>query len=184
MLDSNRACISYCVNAGPPQSLYMYILLCERVFPCWTPTVACISCVIVCFHAGLPRSLYPIVLMLDPHRACIASCVNVCFMLDSHGRLYILCDCVFPCWTPTEHDRMVSYHIMRRAASGVISTDYPIYPCRQQKFKEMNGAHLASPIRGELGYAHWPQLGTQFIAILGTKFGAHYGNKMLALILP
>src|SRR6218665_685966 len=27
----------------------------------------------------------------------------------------------------------------------------------------MNGAHLASPIRGELGYAHWPQLGTQSI---------------------
>jgi len=22
----------------------------------------------------------------------------------------------------------------------------------------MNGAHLASPIRGEPGYAHWPQL--------------------------
>ena len=36
-------------------------------------------------------------------------------------------------------------------------------------FNEMNGAHLTSPIRGELGYAHWPQLGTQ----LGTKFGAH-----------
>src|SRR6218665_3548120 len=36
---------------------------------------------------------------------------------------------------------------------------------RQQKINEMNGAHLASPIRGELiGYAHWPQLGTQFIA--------------------
>src|SRR6218665_1637081 len=46
------------------------------------------------------------------------------------------------------------------------------YP-RQQKFRAMNGAHLASPIRGELGYAHWPQLGTQFIALLGTKFGAH-----------
>ena len=30
---------------------------------------------------------------------------------------------------------------------------------------------------GELGYAHWPQLGTQFIALLGTKFG----NKMFAL---
>src|SRR6218665_2436441 len=44
---------------------------------------------------------------------------------------------------------------------------------RQQKFRAMNGAHLASPIRGELGYAHWPQLGTQFIALLGTKFGAH-----------
>src|SRR6218665_2296364 len=41
---------------------------------------------------------------------------------------------------------------------------------RQQKINEMNGAHLASPIRGELGYAHWPQLGTQFIA-----------NKMFAL---
>src|SRR6218665_3405894 len=44
---------------------------------------------------------------------------------------------------------------------------------RQQKFRAMNAAHLASPIRGELGYAHWPQLGTQFIALLGTKFGAH-----------
>jgi len=44
---------------------------------------------------------------------------------------------------------------------------------RQQKFRAMNGAHLASPIRGELGYAHWPQLETQFIALLGTKFGAH-----------
>src|SRR6218665_3995821 len=28
-----------------------------------------------------------------------------------------------------------------------------LYP-RQQKFRAMNGAHLASPIRGELGYAH------------------------------
>src|SRR6218665_886016 len=44
---------------------------------------------------------------------------------------------------------------------------------RQQKFRAMNGAHLASPIRGERGYAHWPQLETQFIALLGTKFGAH-----------
>src|SRR6218665_2705895 len=46
-------------------------------------------------------------------------------------------------------------------------------PPRQQKFRAMNGAHLASPIRGKLGYAYWPQLGTQFIALLGTKFGAH-----------
>src|SRR6218665_2022667 len=36
-------------------------------------------------------------------------------------------------------------------------------PPRQQKFRAMNGAHLASPIREEHGYAHWPQLGTQFI---------------------
>src|SRR6218665_1006071 len=50
-----------------------------------------------------------------------------------------------------------------------LTTEFP----RKQKFRAMNGAHLASPIRGELGYAHWPQLGTQFIALLGTKFGAH-----------
>ena len=42
---------------------------------------------------------------------------------------------------------------------------------RQQKLNEMNGVHLASPIKGGLGYAHWPQLGTQFIALLGSKFG-------------
>src|SRR6218665_16719 len=33
----------------------------------------------------------------------------------------------------------------------------------------MNGAHLASPIRGELGYAHWPQLGTQIWDPLGKQ---------------
>src|SRR6218665_1723149 len=55
---------------------------------------------------------------------------------------------------------------------------------RQQKFRATDGTHLASPIRGELGYAHWPQLGTQFIDLLGTKFGAHYGNKMFALTFP
>src|SRR6218665_660079 len=49
------------------------------------------------------------------------------------------------------------------------NTDYP----RQQKFRAMNGAHLASTIRGELCYSHWPHVGTQFIALLGTKFGAH-----------
>jgi len=52
------------------------------------------------------------------------------------------------------------------------SAEFMILPS-QQKFRAMNGAHLANPIRGELGYAHWPQLGTQFIALLGTKFGAH-----------
>src|SRR6218665_1423259 len=40
---------------------------------------------------------------------------------------------------------------------------------RQQKFGAMNGAHLASPIRGEIGYAHWPQLGTHFITLLSTN---------------
>jgi len=41
----------------------------------------------------------------------------------------------------------------------------------------MNGAHLASPIRGELGYAHWPQLGTQFIALLGTNRAINWGSQ-------
>ena len=50
---------------------------------------------------------------------------------------------------------------------------------KQQKINETNGAHLASPIRGELGYAHWPQLGTQFIALLGTKFGPIRERKCL-----
>src|SRR6218665_2278269 len=69
-------------------------------------------------------------------------------MLDSHGRLYILCDCVFPCWTPTEHDRMVTDHIMRRAASGVISTDYPIYPDSKNlmKVQVQLGESLVMPI--------------------------------------
>ena len=30
---------------------------------------------------------------------------------------------------------------------------------------------------GELGYAHWPQPGTQFIALLGTKFGRNLGKQ-------
>ena len=37
----------------------------------------------------------------------------------------------------------------------------------QQNINEMNGAHLASPIRGELGYAQWPQLGSQIHCPIG-----------------
>ena len=33
----------------------------------------------------------------------------------------------------------------------------------------MNGAHLASPIRGELGYAQWPQLGSQIHSPIGNQ---------------
>src|SRR6218665_1618054 len=33
---------------------------------------------------------------------CISSCVNVCFHAGLPRSLYIQCDCVFPCWTPTE----------------------------------------------------------------------------------
>jgi len=55
---------------------------------------------------------------------------------------------------------------------------------KQQKIREMNGANLDSPIRGELGYAHRPQLDPKFIVLLGTEFGAHYGKNMFALALP
>ena len=33
----------------------------------------------------------------------------------------------------------------------------------------MNGARLASPIRGELGYAHWPQLGNPIYCPIGQQ---------------
>src|SRR6218665_61475 len=42
---------------------------------------------------------------------------------------------------------------------------------RQQKFRAMIGAHLASPIRGELGYAHWPLLGSQIHLTTETLIG-------------
>src|SRR6218665_1349511 len=55
---------------------------------------------------------------------------------------------------------------------------------RQQKFRAMNGAHLASPIRGELGYAHWPQLGSQIHCPIGNQIWGPLGKKMFALTLP
>src|SRR6218665_1652511 len=58
MLNSHGACISTCVNAGPPRSFY--IILCECVFPCLTPTE------LVC--------LLVLGLMLDSNRAFISSC--------------------------------------------------------------------------------------------------------------
>src|SRR6218665_2950138 len=49
---------------------------------------------------------------------------------------------------------------------------------RQQKFNEMNGAHLASPIRGELGYAHWPQLhGNPIYCPIGNQIWSPLGKE-------
>src|SRR6218665_590900 len=45
----------------------------------------------------------------------------------------------------------------------------PSSPPRQHKFRAMTEAHLASQIWGELGYAHRPQLGTQFWGPLGQE---------------
>src|SRR6218665_66962 len=47
---------------------------------------------------------------------------------------------------------------------------------RQQKFRAMNGAHLASPIRGELGYAQWPQLGSQIHSPIGNQIWGPLGK--------
>src|SRR6218665_446915 len=82
--------------------------------------------------------------------------------LKSHNNnfpsvVFTLLRCVYGCLWPA----CVCVHI------------YIYTKLRQQKFRAMNEAHLAGPIRRELGYAHWPQLGIQFIALLGTKFGAH-----------
>src|SRR6218665_3935466 len=55
-------------------------------------------------------------------------------------------------------------------------SDYKAHP-RQQKFRAMNGAHLASPIRGELGYAHWPQLGSQIYCIIGNQIWGPIARK-------
>src|SRR6218665_3582683 len=41
----------------------------------------------------------------------------------------------------------------------------------------MNGAHLASPIRGELGYAHWPQLGSQIYCPIGNLIWGPLGKE-------
>ena len=85
----------------------------------------------------------------------------------SHKGIYNLCG--IPAWkhTLTQEDIQALWE-----SSGSPTWTHEGTP-RRQKINAMNGAHLASPIRGELGYAHWPQLGTQFIALLGTKFGAH-----------
>jgi len=41
----------------------------------------------------------------------------------------------------------------------------------------MNGTHLASPIRGELGYAHWPQLGSQIHCPIGNQIWGPLGKE-------
>src|SRR6218665_419858 len=41
----------------------------------------------------------------------------------------------------------------------------------------MNGAHLASPIKGELGYAHWPQLGSQIHCPIGNQIWGPLGKE-------
>src|SRR6218665_2559558 len=48
---------------------------------------------------------------------------------------------------------------------------------RQQTINEMNGAHLACPIRGELGYGHWPQLGNPIYCLIGHQIWGPFGKQ-------
>src|SRR6218665_3312794 len=48
---------------------------------------------------------------------------------------------------------------------------------KQQKLLEMNGAHLESPIRDELGYAHRPQLGSQIHCPIGNQIRGPVGKE-------
>src|SRR6218665_4217202 len=48
---------------------------------------------------------------------------------------------------------------------------------RQQKFRAMNGAHLASPIRVELGYAQRPHLGSQIQCPIGNQIWGPLGKE-------
>jgi len=41
----------------------------------------------------------------------------------------------------------------------------------------MIGAHLASPIRGDLGYAHWPQLGNLIHSPIGHHIWGPLGQE-------
>src|SRR6218665_3956576 len=65
-----------------------------------------------------------------------------------------------------------------RACVGIYIYTKP----REQKFRAMNGAQLASPIRGELGYAHGHQLGTQFIAC--SYWAPNLGSIRETICLP
>jgi len=68
------------------------------------------------------------------------------------------------------HGYMENVWLVQQMTAGELLNLLP----RQTKFRAMSGAHLASPIRGELlvmltGISWAPK----FIALSGTKFGAH-----------
>src|SRR6218665_1968253 len=72
-----------------------------------------------------------------------------------------------------------STHMSNFAENEILSLGiyFTEYTPRQQKFYEMNGAHLASPIRGDLGYAHWPHLGSQIHCHIGNQIWGPLGKE-------
>ena len=48
---------------------------------------------------------------------------------------------------------------------------------KQQSFRAMTGAHLANPIRGDLGYAHWPHLENLIHFPIGHQISGPLGQE-------
>src|SRR6218665_32340 len=67
---------------------------------------------------------------------------------------------------------------MAFTSDGIAPPGIALLP-RQQIFRAMNGAHLASPIRGELIYAHWPKLGSQIDCPIGNQIWGPLGKEDL-----
>src|SRR6218665_1924726 len=69
-------------------------------------------------------------------------------------------------------DKIITSHSVMLSRISPATVD-PI----QQKFGAMNGAHLSSSIRGELGYAHRPQLGSQIHCPIGNHIWGPLGKE-------
>src|SRR6218665_1437497 len=80
-------------------------------------------------------------------------------------------------WYPGLSSVLVSIAFPFAFHISVFSHSLFICHPRQQKFNEMNGAHLASPIRGGHGYAHWPQLGSQIHCPIGNQIWGPLGKE-------
>src|SRR6218665_1988531 len=77
---------------------------------------------------------------------------------------------------PLDQSSLVDLYYVMQTEITINKTESKKNP-RQQKFRAMNGAHLASPIRGELGYAHWPQLGSQIPCPFGNQIWGPLGKE-------
>src|SRR6218665_1166091 len=111
------------------------------------------SCFMHKLHIRDLRRIRP---MLDLKTASTIATSIVHAKLDYSNSLFLNIDV-------TQINRLQA--IQNALARAVTKTPKHHHP-RQQTFRAINGAHLASQIRGELGYAHWTH---KFIALLGTK---------------
>src|SRR6218665_1982580 len=100
------------------------------------------------------------------------------FLLSTWKGLYAIFFVVIPlCYGPS-HEFCQCRTLGLELSFIVPASGITIHLPRQQKFRAMNGAHLASPIRGELGYAHWPQLhGNPIYCPIGHKIWGPLGKQ-------